>query len=49
MNVPKSCIECPFEKSCNTAKYMPDCRFAPVQTSNSVKEKVSAFFGKIFK
>lgn len=48
MTIPRSCMECPYEKCCNTARYLPDCRFATTQREFSLKEKVTALFSKIF-
>ena len=49
-NVPRNCITCPYESSCNTAMYMSDCYFYNQrQERTHLAMRLKDLFGKVFK
>ena len=49
-NIPNNCVTCPFETSCNTAMFLPDCHFYNERNErNPLMTRLKNLFGKVSK
>jgi hypothetical protein len=48
MNIPKSCVACMFDYSCNSGYEMKECKYYGMEQP-TMKEKIKILFGKFFK
>lgn len=48
MDIPKTCVACMFECSCDSGYGMKECKYYGIKQL-SIKEKIQILFGKFFK